>query len=406
MNKRFKVLTCNKGQSLYYIMIFVMIIVLSWAMMLNIARLISDRMKMQNIADNAALSIATHRARTLNYVANLNYLIGVTLSLGTNPGSGYWMTPSYNIDHIGATIGFQGSSTGQNNGNVASLKFAVDAMTVLQTLMFYMHLLYENNLAYKLGQEGYTLLAEPYPNIAVFAQPQNLWDLIKNDPMQAISLIQNLIKLSPADVTAEFGLKRNKNKVKYKKTKVNKWFLGLNRQAKYYDKGSSYKDGDSWLVSTDDITNQKVTVVLQQNKDNTYKPLFSRLLNISMPVMRARSAAIVYNTKGTMFPKTEDKFTGADTIVGVINYAVYVGHIISFMSDWGRMISQDSSVPFIGPALAIEEATALTAFSAVSVIQSINSYNDMAEHNDNPIWSYRTAKQGGWFAQLTQYDDN
>lgn len=42
-------------------------------------------MTMQNEADNIALSLATYKARVLNFLGNTNYLMGIILSLGMNP---------------------------------------------------------------------------------------------------------------------------------------------------------------------------------------------------------------------------------------------------------------------------------------------------------------------------------
>ncbi|GHT42682.1 hypothetical protein AGMMS49921_08480 [Endomicrobiia bacterium] len=89
----------NKGQTLYYFLILVVIFVISFAMMLNIANLIRNRMIMQNKADNIALSLATHKARVLNFLGGTNYLMGTALSLGMNP-RGIQLS-SYSTDAIG-----------------------------------------------------------------------------------------------------------------------------------------------------------------------------------------------------------------------------------------------------------------------------------------------------------------
>lgn len=69
----------QKGQALSFLLIMMMILVICWAMMMNIAKLLTDRMMMQNAADNAALSVAVYKARVLNKLGKLNYLMAATL---------------------------------------------------------------------------------------------------------------------------------------------------------------------------------------------------------------------------------------------------------------------------------------------------------------------------------------
>ncbi|MDR3243872.1 MAG: hypothetical protein LBT79_03900, partial [Elusimicrobiota bacterium] len=71
----------NKGQTLYYFMVLILIVIISWAMMLNISMLIIERMKMQNEADNIAYGLAVQKARVYNTLGGINYLIGSVLSL-------------------------------------------------------------------------------------------------------------------------------------------------------------------------------------------------------------------------------------------------------------------------------------------------------------------------------------
>ena len=120
----------NRGQTLYYFMIFTLILVLSWAMMLNIAKIIRDRMNMQNAADNIALSIATHKARTMNLVAGLNYIMGITLALGTDP---FIQMPSFNTDIIAAyPAGDISRSWSREYSSVKRMKEIVEALKKLK----------------------------------------------------------------------------------------------------------------------------------------------------------------------------------------------------------------------------------------------------------------------------------
>ncbi|MDR3253709.1 MAG: hypothetical protein LBT07_01930 [Endomicrobium sp.] len=75
-------------------------------MMLNIAQLIRNRMALQNEADNIALSLATYKARVLNFVGKTNYLMGTVLSLGMNPRVTQLASYSTNKDIIRTITAF------------------------------------------------------------------------------------------------------------------------------------------------------------------------------------------------------------------------------------------------------------------------------------------------------------
>lgn len=74
-----------RGQAMPYFFMMMVVLVLCWAMIVNIAKLVKDRMMMQNAADNAALSVAVYKARVLNKLGELNFLIGCAL-YGTEYG--------------------------------------------------------------------------------------------------------------------------------------------------------------------------------------------------------------------------------------------------------------------------------------------------------------------------------
>jgi len=80
----------QKGQALPFMTLAVMILLLCWLMIINVGKLESERMMMQNAADNAALSVAAYKARALNKLMMINWMIG-TLLYGTEYGvSNYW----------------------------------------------------------------------------------------------------------------------------------------------------------------------------------------------------------------------------------------------------------------------------------------------------------------------------
>ena len=65
----------SRGQAMPYFFMMMVVLVLCWAMIVNIAKLVKDRMMMQNAADNAALSVAVYKARVLNKLGQLNFLM-------------------------------------------------------------------------------------------------------------------------------------------------------------------------------------------------------------------------------------------------------------------------------------------------------------------------------------------
>ena len=77
----------RKGQVLPYMLVMSIILILSWAMMLNIAKVLRDKMILQNTVDNAAISIANLSARTLNLLGQTNYLMATVLSTAGYPES-------------------------------------------------------------------------------------------------------------------------------------------------------------------------------------------------------------------------------------------------------------------------------------------------------------------------------
>ena len=77
----------KKGQVLPYMLVMSIILILSWAMMLNIAKVLRDKMILQNTVDNAAISIANLSARTLNLLGQTNYLMATVLSTAGYPES-------------------------------------------------------------------------------------------------------------------------------------------------------------------------------------------------------------------------------------------------------------------------------------------------------------------------------
>jgi hypothetical protein len=75
----------QKGQAMPYFFMMMVALVMSWMMLINVGKLMTERIMMQNAADNAALSVATYRARVLNKLGRLNHTLACLL-YGTEAG--------------------------------------------------------------------------------------------------------------------------------------------------------------------------------------------------------------------------------------------------------------------------------------------------------------------------------
>ncbi|MCL2484830.1 MAG: Tad domain-containing protein [Endomicrobia bacterium] len=385
----------NRGQTLYYFLVFTLILVISWAMMLNIAKLIRDRMAMQNAVDNAALSLAVHKARTMNFVGNVNYLIGSLLSLGTDPF--LVQMPSYNTDIIAAYItgdlasGFHK----EKDEDVARLKGWVDKLQDLQEEALELHLAYGKAIFTENLFKGYFLkMPGAYSDFSLESAEKY------------------------------FGIKRNKKGIKYLKTvntTINKIHIVYNPYPAFADsalqdvlkdifpaakvlselgnlyneyvpKKKHYEKPYSWyVVDEENFYKQKIKISMTKYKeDKSDKPLFSGLLKIVYPqAMTVYSAAAIYNTKGTMFPDKED------TNTGIPDSMVRMSYNVLFLAKTGEFIKSlhKAKVP---PKIIGVVAAAITAERYARYLKAFKNKN-------NPINAYNDAKEGGWGAHLVPY---
>lgn len=90
----------ESGQAMPYFFMMMIVLIMSWMMLINVGKLMNERMMMQNAADNAALSVACYRARVLNKLGQINRILASTLFDGP---VGFGMAMG-NMDPIGLTI--------------------------------------------------------------------------------------------------------------------------------------------------------------------------------------------------------------------------------------------------------------------------------------------------------------
>lgn len=431
----------NKGHTLYYFLIFTLVLVLSWAMMLNIAKLIRDRMVMQNMTDNIALSIATHKARTMNIVGGLNYALGAVLKIGTR--AEFVQLPNFGTDLVAAypTGDRKPGSDGALSKDVAKLKKSVEEIQRAQEDAMEMHLLYLSETYAKLLAKGYIVSITPSP--------------------------AEYMPTAPIDVIEKyFGLKRNTKGITYKKTEnvfsMFSWvytkmialeilntfsevagkipllgsifdnvdsfkkkleeYLGFNLED--FFEAPVYATSDkSWYITDDNFYDQKTKVMITKMSNEANRPLFARLLGISYPAQTFYSAAAIYNTKGTMFPQNESELLGTfakekDSLFGAKRQEILrdLGKIGDFFKNIPALPLEDMLLfapsalqngimlaelanrgSYAGAAIGI----AITLYIEANCLNTL--YKWLEGRKDSPINNYLNAKDGGWAAHLVPY---
>jgi hypothetical protein len=372
--------------------------------MLNIAKLIRDRMIMQNEADNIALSAATHKARVMNFVGGLNYLIGNCLAAGTKPE--FIQFPTYTSNAVAALIwgdNESGSGVRELDEDVAELKNVVDALKSAQDLALQSHLLYLEKLVFQYNSES------SY-NLAV------------------LPLMLSFSEILPTKSNAQkyFGLKRNSKGIKYLKTvnidvdilphtvanpfpladimKIAMEKLGdavdeeifeyvenmLGMSEDMYEEKVYETDPESWYVAADNFSDQKIAVILRKKDSSSNAPIFTRWLDIKYPQMFAYSASAIYNTKGTMFPTQESDLIGPSDIT-LFTY----GSLLIQGGVYVLKVLAEDKTPYKLLTIGI------TAYLALRTVYMLAKIDEGKEQS--PITRYNDAKMGGWGAHLVPY---
>jgi hypothetical protein len=355
----------NEGQTLYYFLVLVIILIISWAMMLNIASLIRNRMVMQNKADNIALSLATYKARTLNFLGGINYVMGVMLSLGTNPRG--IQLASYSTDIVG---GYPATMISSAENPLSDLKHKV----------WYNK---QNSGVKKI--KGMIDSFQKFQDAAIKGYNAHYFSALKDN----ISKDYN-IALFPLKPEKNLGLKRNSKGIQYYSTINAPCKMPLGEHFHLLARSKYARSSYSWFVEGNNFSQQKIRVILRQ-KTGKKMPLFAKLLDIKYPEIMVYSAAAPYNTKGSMFPKKEDTFTGATKTTVAL---------VEMTSAWQLALMEKAilKIPLLGEFLAIAPA----ADYAESKRETLKLLNN---NKDNPVDAYLDAKNGGWAAHLVPYNN-
>jgi hypothetical protein len=356
----------NNGQSLYYFLIFIIILIISWAMMLNIACLIRKRMQMQNEADCLALSLATYKARVLNFLAKTNYMIGAILSLGTNPR--IIQLSSYSTDKVGGwpaimTPKFENPMSDLLH-DVVNIKRDIGIKKVKQTVE----------------------LLQKVQDISIQCYLAYYYSVLINEKYN--------ILLSPTKPNKNLGLKRNSKGIKYYSTKNYCFYIDPTTHFHFLIRSKYKRSKYSWFVEGNKFYDQKIRVILRQKKI-AKQPLFAKFLNIHYPEIIVYSAASPYNVKGSMFPKKEDFFTGATKLTSTL---VEASSAMQFAL-MAKALAQPAAFPPLASFVALAEVGLFINY-AESKRESIK----LLQNKDNPVDTYLSAKRGGWAAHLVPYN--
>jgi len=325
----------TRGQILPYFFVMMIILIISWAMIINMAKLLRDRMMMQNAADNAALSVSVYKARVLNTLGLLNYAIAATLfGPESGPVSGYLSYYKYGVicSVAGMPLSFPLSICPMGGIPPSCRQPGLGAVDSQKKVAAYLDII---------EGDGSVHIKDIRMLVSKLAGCQ---DLIKapfeaNAPVQVLATEigkrqekNNAGEYTGADVVVvtqgiPLGLLRNKNGVIYHRSKK---LDGIEfTVAKYaanalinvllevpvtinelFAATELNEDGKSWLYADKTVfdRNQKIVVAatkLPNSASNRGYPLFGKWIGISWPPIETVAAAAVYNASGPMFPLEE-----------------------------------------------------------------------------------------------------
>ncbi|MDD2523597.1 MAG: hypothetical protein PHG84_00280 [Endomicrobiaceae bacterium] len=371
----------KKGQVLPYFLVMAMILLLSWAMMLNIAKLLRDRMILQNSVDNVALSIGTLQARTLNLLGATNHLMATILSTASYPKIA--MFPTFSTDRIGGSMipgpfcdykcsGCSGFTMTESYTGVLRMKKAINKIQKFQDTVINMYMINHFGIIKSIAAEYNTVVVIP----SRFAKNLNSINITLTDPKVLL------------------GIKRNNKGITYYKT-IN--YCG-DFKAKHYHLVNAKKytqDKVSWYIQDKDFYDKKLIAVgtkLSTAKSNENYPLFANMVGIKYPTMYAVSAVGIYNTKGAMFPDKESDEIGLSYITAAVLSPMIIKQLKVFYDASEAL----SLIPVVGPILGGTVLISGGIYAAVAVDKIISEPNN----KNTPIYQYNNAELGGWDAHF------
>ena len=368
----------RKGQVLPYTLVMTIILILSWAMVINIAKVLRDKMILQNYVDNTVISVANLQARTLNLLGTTNNLMATVLSTASYPVIA--MFPSFSTDKVGGSMipgpfsdyycPKAGVAVNERYSGVLKMKKLVNSIQQFQDLLLTNYMVQSVLLLNKIPSEDYKVFVVP----SRYAKGTNFMNFNITDPKVWL------------------GIKRNTKGITYYKT-MNFCFDAKSRHYHIVIPRQYMKDNVSWYVQDTDFYDKKLVAVgVKTSSKKEFYPLFKNIFDINMPIIYSLGAAGLYNTKGAMFPEKEDTSTGLSYIVAALLSPMVANQLIVFYS----IIEAVSYIPVVGQVCA-GIGVAAAAFYAEEATRKIITE---PLNKDTPIYKYNEAELGGWDAHL------
>lgn len=312
--------------------IMLIILIVSWAMMVNFSKLLFERIIIQNAADNAALSGAVNQARTLNMINMYNRLIssnfydGVPYPLGLGLGG---IHPARSVMGAGGGLG-----TTCVLVPIAPQYLMNDVTRIASLADIYMGIIYcgfGTLSGTRMIDDGVTIMRE-CANMLITIQE----GIAKTGPLfsfivsQKVARRQN-IGFNGIEAGADYivippkamslGLQRNREHITY----FGAFHVyASNETANVHavlpvEVGS---DDKTWYLADDSVFYRKrITVTAFKDADSSSLrgyPLLGKWLSIPRPSYAAIASAACYNRRGPGFPVDSGNGTSTD-IRSVLN---------------------------------------------------------------------------------------
>ncbi len=368
----------RKGQVLPYMLVMSLILILSWAMLINIAKLLRDKMILQNYVDNTVISIANLQARTLNILGTTNNLMATILSTASYPAIA--MFPNFSTDKIAGSMipgpfsdyycPKAGFAVNEKYSGVLKMKKLVNSIQQFQDILLKNYMVQSVMLLNKI----------PDKNFKVFVVPSRYAKGI------------NFAGFNIVDPQVWLGVKRNYKGITYYKTDN----FCIDFKAKHYHivlPIQYMKDKVSWYVQDKDFYDKKLVAVgVKVTEKDDFYPLFKNIFDINMPILYCFGAAGLYNVKGEMFPEKEDTSTGLSSMVAALMSPMIAQQLFVFYN----IIEDVNAVPAIGQICSIIGVAYAVYYAEETARKMISE----PLNKETPIYKYNEAELGGWDAHL------
>lgn len=380
------------------------VLVMSWAMIVNIAKLLRDRIMMQNAVDNAAYSAAVYRARTLNLIGQLNELMASTLAAGAFPA--LVPVPLYSCSFVGGSPpklpypfcdyccrGGLGEYH-VDYGGVVRLRSIVNRIRQFQKGLVAAYVPVSVRLVREVGRRQEANAAGEYTgaDVTVVVPGHMASSVIRkiSGGGSSPSLTDTLSSASPEKL---LGLRRIGQKITYYKTiNIGIWYFGHHH---FVLPRQWCKDDVAWYRMDNSFHQQKliaIAVKKPQSPSNRGYPWFGRFIGLSSwPPIITVAAAAVYNTAGPMFPDTDDSCTG-------IRWELLIPSLAFTniqLSEMRILALKLAAIPFIGQGLSVTIKITTETVRLVALAATAQALSDTT-----PVSAYEKARSGGWDAHL------